>query len=185
MLSVLLIVCIPLAAILIFVSLFSFARALILRISFYRKLSIFAQNNKFKLKKTRNILASFFCFSSKPDLILKVADKEYLIRFVTCMNQNLFYNFPTDEYYIRFERVLSLPFNPTGRFRYLPPLKEEFLGKNEKKVFVLLFAPSLAKVSYLNNEKTQRKWTGNTKEIGNWLVYKEMAFLDFLQAELK
>lgn len=179
MVVIILIVLIPVLVIVISAAVFSFIRAYIDRISFYKRIKQLCKNKNYKITFPRKLLASFFIYSDKPDVIIETSDKNYLIRFITCKNKSLFYNFPTPEWYVSFERVLSAPINPTGRFKHLPPYDKRYCGTNDtiENKYVMVFAPCMPKISYLKDKNSKRELAGNSVEMEDWIVYNSKYFL--------
>lgn len=177
MIVVILIVLIPVLAIVISVSVISFVRAVIDRISFYKQMEQICKTKNYKIIFPRKLLAPLFRYSDKPDIIIETPDKNYLIRFITCKNKNLFYNFPTPEWYVSFERVLSAPINPTGRFKYLPPFDEKYYCDNIENKNIMIFAPNVPKISYLKDKNSKRELAGSSAEMDTWTVYSSKYFI--------
>ncbi len=179
MIIIILIVLIPILTIGICVTVFSYVRALINRITFYKKIIAICDSKNYKITFPRKLLASFFRYSDKPDIIIKTFDNNYLIRFITCRNKSLFYNFPTSEWYVSFERVLSAPFNLTGKFKHLPKIDKLYFSSDEKieNKCIIIFAPYLPKVSFLNENSAKRELVGNSINIEDWTVYNIESYL--------
>ncbi len=178
MIVIILIVLIPVLVIVISASIFSFVRALINRILFYKQIDQICKTKNYKITFPRKLLASFFRYSDKPDIIIETPDKNYLIRFITCKNKSLFYNFPTPEWYVSFERVLSAPINPTGRFRHLPPFDKKYYCDNTENQCIMIFAPCMPKISYLKDKNSKRELAGNSVVIEDWLLCESKFYLD-------
>ena len=178
MIAILLIVLIPVLVIVISAAVFSFIRAYIDRISFYKRIKQLCKDKNYKIAFPRKLLASFFIYSDKPDIIIETDNKNYLIRFVTCKNKSLFYNFPTPEWYVSFERVLSAPINPTGRFKHLPPFDKRYYSDNAENKCIMIFAPNMPKISYLKDKNSKRELAGNAVEIEDWVLCESKFYLD-------
>lgn len=177
MIVIILIVLIPVLVIVISASVFSFIRAFIDRISFYKQMEQICKTKNYKITYPRKLLASFFRYSDKPDIIIETDNKNYLLRFVTCKNKSLFYNFPTPEWHVSFERVLSAPINPTGRFKRLPPFDERYYSDTVENKCIMIFAPHMPKISYLKDKNSKRELARNSIEMGDWIVYDSKCFL--------
>ena len=177
MIVILLIVLIPVLVIVISASVISFVRAFVDRILFYKQIKQICKGKKYKITFPRKLLASFFRYSDKPDVIIETSNKNYLIRFMTCKNRNLFYNFPTPEWHVSFERVLSAPINPTGRFKHLPAFDKTYFRDNIENKCIMIFAPCIPKISYLKDKNSKRELAGNSIEMGDWIVYDSKCFL--------
>lgn len=177
MIVIVLIVLIPVLVIVISASVFSFIRAFIDRVSFYKQMEQICKTKNYKITYPRKLLASFFRYSDKPDIIIESDNRNYLIRFITCKNKSLFYNFPTPEWYVSFERVLSAPINPTGRFKHLPPFDEIYYNNTIENKCIIIFAPHIPKISYLKDKNSKRELAGNTVQMENWIVYDSKYFL--------
>ena len=140
MVVIILIVLIPVLAIAISVAIFAFVHAFIERLSFYKQIKRICKEQNYKIALPRKLFASFFRYCHKPDIIIETPNKKYLLRFITCKNKSLFYNFPTPEWYVSFERVLSAPINPTGRFKHLPPFDKAYYSDNTENKCIMVFA---------------------------------------------
>lgn len=178
MIAIILIVLIPVLVIVISASVISFVRAFIDRVSFYKRLKQICKEKTYKLTLPRKLLASFFRYSNKPDIIIETDNKNYLIRFVTCKNKSLFYNFPTPEWYISFERVLSAPINPTGKFKHLLPFDERYYSDTVENKCIMIFAPCMPKISYLKDRNSKRELAGNSVVIEDWILCESKFYLD-------
>ena len=179
MIVIILIVLIPVLVIVTSAFVFSFARAFIDRMSSYKRIKQICKEKNYKITFTRKLLASFFRYSSKPDIIIVTSDKNYLVRFITCKNKFLFYNFPTPEWYFSFERVLSAPINPTGRFKHLPSFDKKYYCSNNniENICVMVFAPFVPKISYLKDKNSKRELAGSSIKMGDWVVYSSKHFI--------
>ncbi len=177
MIVIILIVLIPVLIIVISASAFSFVRAFIDRISFYKQIKQICKEQNYKIALPRKLFASFFRYCHKPDIIIETPNKKYLLRFITCKNKSLFYNFPTPEWYVSFERVLSVPINPTGRFKHLPPFDKAYYSDHTENKCILVFAPYMPKTSYLKDKNSKRELAGNAIIIEEWTVYESKYFL--------
>ena len=177
MIAIVLIVLIPVLVIVISASVISFVCAFIDRVSFYKRLKQICKEKTYKLTLPRKLLASFFVYSNKPDIIIETSNKNYLIRFVTCKNKSLFFNFPTPEWYVSFERMLSAPINLTGRFKYLPPFGERYYSDNAENKCIMIFAPHMPKISYLRDKNSKRELAGNAITIAEWTIYDSEGLL--------
>ena len=76
MIAIILIVLIPVLAIVVCASAFSFVRAFIDRISFYKQTKQICKEQNYKIAFPRKLLASFFRYSSNPDIIIETANKK-------------------------------------------------------------------------------------------------------------
>ena len=181
MLVIILICIIFWGSIVALVSLYNFTKAIILRFLLYKQLRKICDNNGWILLKPRKIFSSFVKFSPVPDLIIETHHKIYLIRFFTCKNKNLYYVFPTPEYCIYFERILS-SFNPTGRFKYLPKFNDTYNNAKNNKTFekIILFSPCFGKISCLNAEQTERRYIGRESYMDGWRIFNDSSFLNML-----
>lgn len=177
MVVIILIVLIPVLAIVISVAIFAFVHAFIERLSFYKRIKRICKEQNYKIALPRKLFASFFRYCHKPDVIIETPNKKYLLRFITCKNKSLFYNFPTPEWYVSFERVLSAPINPTGRFKHLPPFDEAYYSDNTENKCIMVFAPRMPKISYLKDENSKRELAGNAITIGEWTIFESKKFL--------
>ena len=179
MIAIILIVLIPILVIAISISIFSFVRAFINRISFYKQINKICKTKNYKITFPRKLLASFFRYSKKPDILIQTPNENYMLRFITCNDNSLFYNFPSPEWHVSFTRILSLPINPTGRFKHLPPFDKEYYSKNDniENKCIMIFAPCLPKISYLKDSNAKRELAGATIQIDQWTIYKSSEFI--------
>lgn len=180
MIVVILMVLIPVLVIVACVSIFSFVRAVIHRSLFYKRISQICKTKKYKLTFSRNFFAPFFKYSNKPDIIIKTSDKNYLIRIITCKSKSLIYKFPSSEWYVSFEKIISAPINPTGRFRHLPAFNELYYNNNIDNTLVMVFAPCMPKISYLTKDSIKREISESNDTIGGWSVYSAKDLLNAL-----
>ena len=179
MIAIILIVLIPVVVILLSVFLVSFIRAFLHRVSFYKQISDICNEKGYSVIRPRKILSSFFRYSDKPDLVITKNNENYLIRFITCKNKALFYNFPTPEWYVSFERVLSMPINPTGRFKHLPPFDEKYYSTDDgiENMLIIVFAPQMPKVSYLKDKASKRELSGSSAKMEEWTICSDKYFI--------
>ena len=180
MIVIILMVLIPVLVIVACVSIFSFVRAVIHRSLFYKRISQICKTKKYKLTFSRNFFAPFFKYSNKPDIIIKTSDKNYLIRIITCKSKSLIYKFPSPEWYVSFEKIISAPINPTGRFRHLPTLNELYYNDNIDNKPIMVFAPYVPKISYLTVSSTKREVLEKSDSIDGWSVYSAKDLLNAL-----
>lgn len=180
MIAIILIVLIPVLVVVISASVFSFVRAFIDRILFYKQIKQICNEQNYKIIFPRKILASFFRYSNKPDIIIETTNKNYLLRFITCKNKSLFYNFPTPEWYVSFEKIIAAPINPTGKFKHLPAFSEIYYNANIDANLVMVFTPYLPKISYLTEKNAKREIFEKTDTIGEWLVFSAKDLLNEL-----
>ena len=178
----LLIILLPTLAIVLAVMTVLFAFALVNRIRCYKKIKQICKRKKYKITFPRKLLASFFKYSNQPDIVIETPDENYLVRFITCAEKSLFYKFPTAEWYVSFERILSSPINPTGRFKHLPRFDEKYNSENgsvENK-YIMVFAPRMPKVNYLDVKNPDQAVVGNTSNIENWTIYDNEHFIELI-----
>ena len=183
MIGFILIFLIPISVIVVFAFIISFIYAFIHRMIWYKKIKQICKEKNYKIVFPRKLLASFFKYSDKPDVIIETPDENYLVRFITCAEKSLFYNFPTAEWYVSFERILSYPINPTGRFKHLPRFDEKYNSENgsvENK-YIMVFAPKMPKISYLNANNSERKMAGTLTKIEEWTIYDFRTWLEKLE----
>ena len=182
MIGFILIFLIPVSVIAVFAFIISFIYAFIHRMVWYKKIKQICKEKNYKIVFPRKLLASFFKYSDKPDVIIETPDENYLVRFITCAEKSLFYNFPTAEWYVSFERILSSPINPTGRFKHLPRFDEKYNSENgsvENK-YIMVFAPRMPKVNYLDAKNPNQAVVGNTSNIENWTIYDNEHFIELI-----
>ena len=183
MIGFILIFLIPVSVIVVFAFIISFIYAFIHRMIWYKKIKQICKEKNYKIVFPRKLLASFFKYSDKPDVIIETAEEKFLIRFITCKSKNLFYNFPNSQWYVSFERILSVPINPTGRFKHLPPFDKRYYSDNIENKCIMIFAPKMPKISYLNTNNSERKMGGNATQIDEWIIYDSESYIrnfDFL-----
>ena len=117
--------------------------------------------------------------------VLKTNEKNYLIRFITCRKRKRFYHFASAEYYAFYSKLFfALPLakkeeslNIQETFRYLPPLADSFICKEEdlETETILLFSPAPVEISY------NGKILSNGSMLEGSTVYNGNGFLDFLR----
>ena len=149
----------------------------------YKKIKQICKEKNYKIVFPRKLLASFLKYSDKPDVIIETAEEKFLIRFITCKSKDLFYNFPNSQWYVSFERILSVPINPTGRFKHLPPFDKRYYSDNIENKCIMIFAPKMPKISYLNTNNSERKMGGSATQIDEWIIYDSESYIrnfDFL-----
>ena len=165
------IILIPVLVIVLSVEIVKSIFALVSRIRFYKKIKQICKTKNYKVIFPRKLLSSFFKYSDKPDVVIETAEEKFLIRFITCKSKDLFYNFPNSQWYVSFERILSVPINPTGRFKHLPPFDKRYYSDNIENKCIMIFAPKMPKISYLNTNNSERKMGGSATQIDEWTIY--------------
>ena len=180
MIGFILIFLIPVSVIVVFAFIISFIYAFIHRMVWYKKIKKICKEKNYKIVFPRKLLASFFKYSDKPDVIIETAEEKFLIRFITCKSKDLFYNFPNSQWYVSFERILSVPINPTGRFKHLPPFDKRYYSDNIENKCIMIFAPCMPKVQYLNCKNSKQEMAGNTANIGEWIVHDKEHFIELI-----
>ena len=168
---------------------YNWVHAIILRISMYAKLGKICHEKDFEIIKPRNMFASMFRFSSKPDIVIRTDGTEYLIRLITCRARKRVYHFVNHEWFVRAFRyyILTLafhsgtPFTLTKRCKYLPPLDEKYISaeSDRKHQIVLLFNPSPLEITY-TTKTNRREIGGNGSFFDGWLIYNANAFAKHL-----
>ena len=171
---------------LVLFAIYTFLRALFIRISFLKKLKAIAKEKNYVIIRKRAFFASFFKNASVPDVILKTNDTEYLIRFITCKTRKSFYHFASREYFAHtIKIVFALPLSKEAShlsifptFRYLPPLRRELCGGSEEIKYqtVLLFSPAPVEICYEN------RVLSNGSRLEDCLIYNGNGFIDFLKS---
>lgn len=168
---------------------FNFIRALIHRWRFCRKLTKICREKGYEIKKTRHPLASFFRYASKPDLIVRTDDSEYLLRYITCRAHKRFWHFVTPEYLVKYTRLYfafhavnrPIGFRLTEHFGYLPPFSD--LGEPSQSTLrrqpILLINPSPVDVSCVLDGKG-KVIAENGRPFKGWLFYNAKGFLNLL-----
>ena len=185
MIAIILIVLIPVLVIVISASVISFVRAFIDRVSFYKRLKQICKEQNYKITFSRKILASFFRYSNKPDIIIETQNKNYLLRFITCKNKNLIYRFPSSEWYVSFEKIISAPINPTGKFKHLPAFNRIYYNDRVENELVMVFSPHIPKISYLTAKNAKREISEKTDTIDGWSVFSAKDLLNELYKDKK
>ena len=180
MIAIILIVLIPVLEIVISAAIISFVHAYIDRIAFYKQIKRICKEQNYKIALPRKLFASFFRYCHKPDVIIETPNKKYLLRFITCKNKSLFYNFPSPEWYVSFEKIIAAPINPTGKFKHLPAFSEIYYNANIEANLVMVFTPYLPKISYLTEKNAKREIFEKTDTIGEWLVFSAKDLLNEL-----
>lgn len=163
---------------------YNWLRAIILRTSFIISLGRICREKGFELKKPRNIFASLFCLSPKPDITVKAGDAEYLIRLITCRARKRVYHFADHERFVRAMLLNLLLFTAQGehltlfrRLKYLPPLDEKCLTPDSR--VVLLFNPSPLSVTF-NESPSRRELGTDGADFNGWLIYSAAGFKKLL-----
>ena len=180
MIIIILMALIPALIIIACVSIFSFIRAFIDRILFYKRIDKLCKAKKYKVSFARNPFASLLGYSAKPDIVIKTSAKNYLVRIITCKSKSLIYKFPSSEWYVSYEKIISVPINPTGRFRHLPAFNELYYNDNIDNTLVMVFAPCMPKISYLTKDSIKREISESNDTIDGWSVYSVKDLLNEL-----
>lgn len=163
---------------------YNWLHAIILRIALYIRLTGICRKKNFRIKTPRFIFASFFRYSSKPDIIIETESVDYLVRIITCRARKRIYHFVSHEWFVRMFRyyILSLPFHSgtpvtlSKCCRRLPPIDEKYTGPDgRKKQVVLLFNPSPLEIT-CKMGPNRREICSNGTDFGGWLIYNGKAF---------
>lgn len=165
---------------------YNWLHAIILRIALYSKLHKVCKKRGYEIEKPRFIFASFFLYSSKPDIIIRSDSTEYLIRIITCRARKRIYHFVNHEWFVRLYRLyILLPFLMEDialfkRAKHLPLLDEKYIQeRGRKKLVVLLFNPSPLEITYTT--RTNRREIGtNGTNFDGWVIYNGKAFAQAL-----
>lgn len=167
-----------------------FLRAISRRTRFLRNLQRICQDKRYRLRRVRGGIASFFSIGALPDLVLQTREKDYCVRFVSSIDRARFYYFANEEYAVSYQKgAIALPFASRAdtvsyrrRFLYLPPRRapEELEGMGGVE-WVLLFNPAPVEVATLNHTGTRRAVVGNGDAIGAFTVYDGRTFCEMLK----
>lgn len=167
------------------------ARAVSVRLRLWRRLKRKCESRGFRLRIERNLFASFFRTSDRPDLVIETKDADYLISFVTCPRRGQFCYFFSPTHYIRYSKLyvvlprgrLTESFRHSHRLKKAPILADSWRTptKNCKKIPILLFNPAPAEISHLAESGTRVETDGNGSALYGWTVYSAQGFLEFLQ----
>lgn len=162
--------------------------AVILRASFYVKLGKIGRKKGCDIEKPRCMPASFFGYSRRPDIIVRTADTEYLVRIITCRARKRIYHFVDHEWFVRaFRLYLLMPFlsgesyTILKRCKHLPPLDGSYINAGERRQqVVLLFNPSPLDITY-TTRSNRREIGSNGADFDGWLIYNSKGFLKLLE----
>ncbi len=179
-----LILCYFAVAAVILKGVYNWVRAIVLRLTFISRLGRICRKNGYELKKPRNIFASFFCLSPKPDITVKVGGTEYLIRFITCRARKRAYHFADHEWFVRAMRLNLLFFLSQGesltlfrKLKRLPPIDREYLTEGSQ--VVLLFNPSPVSITFTGSNR--RETGADGAYFDGWLIYSANGFKKLLE----
>ena len=166
---------------------YNIVRAVILRAALYIRLSKICKKHGYEISRKRPFPASFFGFSRRPDMVIKTASAEYIVRLITCRARKRHYHFVSHEWFVRaFKVYMLLPFLQGDELtlfkhvKYIPPLDGEFTGL-EKQV-VLLFNPSPLEITF-TARGSAREIASNGSDFDGWLIYNARAFAKILEGE--
>lgn len=155
---------------------------------FYRNITENAEKNKFRVSKPRNVLSSIFRYSSTPDLIVEGAKEKYLIRYIDTFDQSKCFVFPTEEYYVSFDKIaLTWGFDLTEKFKHLPKINERYLSvkDGQKLVKVLVFGPKIGKITALSDDLKSTQTINSGEVMFDWLAFDHKSFLEFFEKSSK
>ena len=164
-------------------------RAISRRTSLMHRLKKLCERLGYRMRRTRNPVASFFGAGALPDVVISTDDKEYCIRFVTSINRAKFFYFASEEYAVSYQRgAVALPFAKSAdivtmqrNFHYFPKKTlPDFLEGKQGVQWILLFNPAPAEVESINSEKTKRYVVGNGDPIGEAVAYDGRSFCEKL-----
>lgn len=175
-------------ALLLIKSIFNWLRTIYHRTKLYVNLGKLCRKNTYEMQNVRLPIATLFTYSSKPDIIIKTDDTEYIIRLITCRARKRIYHFANHEFFARAMRVTFMQrfaTNPTTytlfkHFKHLPPLDEKYLTDGDlKKQVVLLFNPSPLEISY-TSKGSKKEIGGNGSNFDGWMIYNAKGFIKLL-----
>ena len=161
------------SAYLIFLFVFYFTK----RIRAIYKIASLKKTNGARISYTRVPFASYFRLSEKPDIIVEIGEKIYLIRLINGKGGLKYLHFASDEYFVTFSKIRI---SVSGLFRFggrnkavssgstsrhsvkiLPKLEipEKYSSSYyEKEVIpVLIFTPAPNEITYVTESKTRIK----------------------------
>lgn len=173
--------------------LFNHIRAVVLRVKFYFNLRALCTKNNYKTEYPRNLFASFFKYSSKPDIIIKADGIEYILRFITCKARKRTYFFMTSEHYLKCMKLYfamplaraSTDVDMLAAYKYIPPVKERYTSDTDgiERRTVFLFNPAPVDITTVNSSGTGRVVVGNGSVIDGCLAYNGNGFINFLKED--
>lgn len=128
-------------------------------------------------RQNRAPLASFFAFSSVPDIEIEAHDTLYCIRLFTCINRHWFLHFPKENVVLYTKRYMRLYSRGRGpkiaatveervsikKMRLLPQIKLPETSKAVERI--LLFNPAPKEISNVNASRTAAEIRGNGDEL--------------------
>ena len=162
-------------------------RAILMRISFMRRLKAICKDKQYTLKKLRSPLASVFYKSDKIDLIVDTNDTVYNVKFISSLSRKKVYHFVDETNYITYLKLyFALPmatkFNESILFLsyHRFPWVEKKEADNEK--YVMLFNPVPNSITYIATDGA-RHTLDNGEMLGDFVVYNGKGFFSFLKDE--
>ncbi len=155
---------------------------------FYQNIIKSAKENKYYVSTPRKMLSSLFSYSSTPDIIIEGETKKYLIRYIDTFDQSKCFVFPTEEYYVSFDKIaLTWGFDLTEKFKHLPKIDESYLSfqDSQKVVKVLVFGPKIGKITALSDDLKSTQTVNSGEEMFGWLAFDHKSFLEFFEKSSK
>ncbi len=168
------------------------------------------ENEKIKLKFTRNVFASLFKMSHTPDITAEVGNKIYLVRFYNGRGRRTQVHFANEEYSALFSILLVRNLGGMRgkqsqgietaasqstttirrRVKIIPKLKipEEYIhAPDAGKVLVpvFIFNPAPSNVSYVSDEKTSIKLAFTGDKFRDTLIFTGSSFVRYLDREAR
>ena len=170
---------------LIILTIYRLARAILMRLSFIRKIKKICNDKQYTIKKLRSPLLSIFYKSDKIDLILDTKDTVYNIKFMSSLSRKKVYHFVDTKNYITYLKMyFALPmatkFNESILFLsyHRFPAVEKKQGDNEK--YVILFNPIPNEITHIGDDGA-RHITANGAKIEDFYIYNAKGFCSFIK----
>lgn len=168
-------------------------RAMVRRLRFMSRLKKICFARKYRFRRIRNPLASFFRVGELPDFVIS-ADKEYCVRLVTTIKRGRFFHFVDERYAASYTKGgIPLPMAKKmeeirvgEKFHLFPEFKlpREVDGRQEVEP-IMLFNPVPIQITTLNkNTNDISKYVDlvtSGGKIGQFTVYAGTAFCDLLE----
>ncbi len=165
---------------------YSMIRAFLIKSDTISKLNALCSRKGYKTERHRGMLATMLTMSKKTDMTVKTPDKEYRIRFVTCIYPKKSYHFATVEHVVTwFPQVVKMIskkaesfYNGFTSYRYCPRLKISD-SEDEKVENILIFDPSPFALTKANEHGFHIP-VEDGDEIGPYKAYRAKGFLEML-----
>ena len=165
--------------------LFNFIRAVVLRVSFYKRIKKLCKDKGYEMTKKRGMFASFFRITKKADFTVEARGERYSVRLITCFAHKRAYHFINDRYYVQFARFgyilpMSRSINKIRFFEKLKKLPELNADEGENIKQILLLNPSPMEVFQLEGGRMKKSLVVDGAVMYGWQVYGAGGFLKML-----